>query len=264
MRYPVVLFTAKGRAGKDTAAKVVCEELGGQTLALADPIKRFFLRAGLTVEQLWGSEKEVHCKRPELHGAHCKFWLSEALSGWKTAVELQRIDFDRWVEQLPETTTPRHLMQTFGTECVRSYSPDLWVDFGLYAADELLMDRAGYSKEGGLIHWNRPTRGLVFTPAAVPAPPRIIAITDGRFRNEVLKVKAKGGVAYRIVRPEGVQEGFADAAKQHASESEQDGIPNWWFDRVIYNDRTLTHFEHEIANMARYTLAGGTNTGAAF
>lgn len=258
MRYPIVLFTGKGKSGKDTAGRIISEELGGICIALADPIKRFFLKAGLSAEQLWGTEKEVEIATPEIHAGHCKFWLAEALCGWKTAVELQRIYFEKWTGGLPARTTPRHMMQTFGTECVRAYSPDLWVDFGLWLAGELLAGRTGYHRE----------QGLVFDLPKKPTP-NVVAITDGRFRNEVLKVKAHGGHCYALVREE-AQSGFSDAAKAHRSETEQGSIPPWWFDNTIYNDGSLLDFEHRIAHVARYelssylggvTLAGGRPIG---
>jgi len=244
MNYPLVIFTGKGRSGKDTAAKVLCEELGGAAFAQADPIKRFFWRAGLTAEQLWGKDKETPIPKPDIAADHAKFWLSEALCGWLTPAQLMRIGFGPWVEGLPSVTTPRHLMQTFGTECVRSYSPDLWADFGLYVAEELLAGRKSYDRAIGLVE-----------RTSLAAPPALVVITDGRFRNEVLKVKARGGRAYRIERGSGTQEGFTQAAREHASESEQDSIPPWWFDGTLYNSGSLLEFEKALTLLATYDLS---------
>lgn len=237
--YPLVLFTGKGRSGKDTAAGIFCAELGGVSFALADPIKRFFLKAGLTAEQLWGSEKEVSIKTPDFDSNHAKFWLSSALNGWMTPVQLLCVGFGPWAEKLSKlpTTTPRHLMQSFGTECVRSGLPDLWADFGLFVAGEVLAGRRGYSRELGLIE-------------RTAQPPDVIAVTDGRFRNEILKVKRIGGYCVRLLR-ENVQAGFTDAAKAHASEKEQDTIPAWWFDKTVKNDEGLAEFEERIKTLTR-------------
>jgi hypothetical protein len=78
--------------------------------------------------------------------------------------------------------------------------------------------------------------------------------TDGRFRNEVLGVKRAGGVVLRIDRPI-VQDGFSDAAKLHASETEQSTIPAWWFDDVVKNDGSLEDFRRAAVSYATFHVA---------
>ncbi len=241
MTTPIVMLVGPGRSGKDTAGAAIAKELNGVCVALADPIKRavrhpFNFRAA----QLWGDEKEktVRIERPWpedlMHS------LSKALAGWRSPAELSKFDFARWVRNLPFDTTPRHVMQTFGTECVREVAPDFWLWHGLWTCNKLLGGGYSYDREKGLTVNDKASYDVV-------------CITDGRFRNEVLGVKRKGGTVLEVWRPE-VQHNFSSAAKAHRSETEQGSIPRWWFDGRLENDDTLEAFETTAVSLASQLL----------
>jgi hypothetical protein len=253
MSFPIVVLCGKAR-GKDAAAKVICDELGGQALALADPMKRFLASGwGLTEAQLWGNQKEAEFVRRKAppQGELVRCFVKSFSEGY---IE-NNLDDDEmaalteamgtWARGLPEKTTPRHMLQTFGTECVRFLAPDLWIEFGLFAAQELLI---------GGVKYNR-AEGLVYDEAARPA--NVVAITDGRFRNELIEAKQLGALCVQIKRAVGymIQNSpesetpvsigavvLAAGAQAHASELEQDSIPDFWFDHVVVNDQGLDDF----------------------
>lgn len=248
---PVILLVGRGRSGKDTAGEAIARALDGVCVALADPIKRFFMNRktfSLTPAQLWGDQKEtpITLERrggPQVYAQDCAFALSEAVGAWKTPAELNKFPFAQWLASLPSTTTPRHLMQTFGTECVRHVDPDFWVGYAHRVSMRLLCTSDEYGRETGLV------------PNAGHKPYNCVCLTDGRFRNEVLGVTRRNGIALEIWRPE-VQDGFSEAAKKHASETESAGIPPWWFNGRIENDGTLGQFQGKAVSMAKHLLHG--------
>lgn len=97
----VLLLTGLAGAGKSTIAEALAERHGYERGAFASPIKRMLSVLGLTDQQLRG--------------------------GWKDTVDL-------WYE-----VTPRHMMQTLGTEWGRRLiHPDIWVIGAVKWTDEKL------------------------------------------------------------------------------------------------------------------------------
>jgi hypothetical protein len=239
---PITLLSGRARSGKDTAAQVLCERYGGVAIAFADPIKRFMeLGFGLTVEQLWGYEKEMEFHRDAPDPSELFDALMDAIAPLDLDEYLgddgglERDFFDEWLKGLPAKTTPRHMMQTFGTEVIRKeFGPDFWLDLGLMITDALLIGRKGYTPEGGIFDSEKSVNHVV--------------ITDGRFRNEVLAVKQMAGRAVRIVRPD--EKSLSDLAKAHSSETEMLSMPDEWFDAVIVNSSALEDFRTTVRRWA--------------
>lgn len=169
----LIAFMGKARAGKDTAALRLVVKHGYHTVAFARPLKR-----GL-----------------------------QAMFGWDT----RHTDGD--LKELVDPQlgcTPRHAMQTLGTEWGRKcIADDLWIKLGLSTAQELLS--AG-------------VRGVV--------------ITDCRFKNEALAVRKAGGTIIRIHRDVAGASGAP-----HPSETELDTLPPEFFDWIIYNNDTIADFD---------------------
>lgn len=255
---PIVLFSGLAKSGKDTAAAFLCERYQGAAVAFADPIKRFLLLCGLTEAQLWGDEKEVEFEWEGAGENSIAFAeaLAEALNGWKSSDELdENLNFQAWLELIPKRTTGRHMMQTFGTECVRSLNPDFWCDYGHYVADTLLASRFPGT------YYER-TRGVVVAGDSVkPAngansPVNLVCLTDGRFRNEILKTARRGGFCIQIERPD-AQAGLSAQAKQHVSETGMASIPTWWFGARISNSSTLQHLKDNLVYYVGMRLEAG-------
>jgi hypothetical protein len=145
----IIAFTGLAGAGKSTAAAHLVKHRGFERVRFAGPLKAMMLALGCTTEQVDGSEKETPCD----------------LLGGKT---------------------PRHAMQTLGTEWGRDLiASDLWI-------------RA----------WNA---ALAKVPAGVP-----VVVDDCRFPNEADAVNAAGGILVRIERP-----GAGATGYQHSSETFQ-------------------------------------------
>lgn len=126
----VVAFIGPIGSGKTTAANCL-KSLGYHRISFADPLKQMLMTLGLSHEQVYGGQKEE---------------TSPLLCG----------------------QTPRHAMQTLGTEWGRNLiHPDLWA-------------RA----------WQHRCQTH-----------QLVAVDDMRFPNEYRTVKALNGVIVRINRP---------------------------------------------------------------
>lgn len=126
----IVAFIGPIGSGKTTAAACL-KPLGYHRISFADPLKQMLMTLGLTHEQVYGSEKEI----------------PSPLLGHRT---------------------PRHAMQTLGTEWGRNLvAPDLWVRAWRYRCET---------------H-------------------QLVAVDDLRFPNEYEMVRALNGVVVKIERP---------------------------------------------------------------
>ncbi len=143
--YPVIGIAGLARTGKDTVANFIIAAVGGYRYSFADPI-RDMLRAGLGIDMndpYWQERKE---------------------------------------EPIPALgVSPRHMMQTLGTEWGRNcIKDDLWL---LLAQQQLLRHGVG------------------------------MVIPDIRFENEADWVRRYGGRIIHLSRPE------ATSVLSHVSES---------------------------------------------
>jgi len=129
----LILFTGKGGAGKSAAAAELVSNHGFVLVKFATPLKNMLRAFGLTDAEIEGESKEAPC---------------EKLGG----------------------QTPRHAMQTLGTEWGRDLiTPDLWVT--AWARDVSKHDR--------------------------------VVVDDLRFPNELKTALALGGRVFEIVRKGG-------------------------------------------------------------
>lgn len=160
-------LTGRKGAGKDTVAANLVEVFSFQRFAFAEPIKKA-LAAIFEVET--ALFEDVSVKEAKL----------DCLLG----------------------QSPRHLMQTLGTEWGRDIiSPTMWID--------LLMLKA--------THAIRESRHVV--------------VSDVRFDSEAAAIKQQGGVIWEIVRPK-----LASIEDLHRSEA---GIDRKFIDRTIENNMNL-------------------------
>jgi hypothetical protein len=113
----------------------------------------------------------------------------------------------KWFKDLmhdKEPITPRRVLQTLGTEVGRAVNKNIWANIGLRRASEKLSDGAN-----------------------------LVVITDGRFRNEIQLAKASGA---RVVKLIGLP--MKDLTATHQSETELAAIPDFWYDALVYNNKT--------------------------
>jgi hypothetical protein len=202
-------------AGKDTAADVLVKDFGHVKVALADPMKRACAEwFGWDEQTLWGPSE----RRNEPHAR---------LGG----------------------LTPRHALQTLGTEWGRRCYKDVWVDIAIRTAAKLLDNQtlSQIDRRDGQWMYN-PQEGaywLYFNVETLPQH-RGVVISDVRFPNEVAAIKAAGGRIWKIVRSEWSIKDFA--WKHHASESYADGIEA---DLDIANVGSLETFQQMIRDLMR-------------
>lgn len=159
-------LTGRAGSGKGEVADVLVKERGFFKLSLAAPLKRFCKDVfGWTDEQLYGPSYERN--RPDA----------------------------RW-----GGLTPRHALQTLGTDWGRSMHPDVWIDYAL-----------------------RAVRGSRDS----------FVLDDVRFDNEAAAIRNAGGTVIEVFRPGTRLEG---AAGQHVSEA---GISQEHIGWTLINDSDL-------------------------
>lgn len=170
----IIGLTGYAGSGKSTAAKILVERHGFTLVKFAGPLKQMMRCLGLGDREIEGDLKETP------HAVLCG-------------------------------KTPRHAMQTIGTEWGRNLiGPDLWVNVAMEAAWKVL-------DQGGRV-----------------------VIDDCRFQNEAAAVRTEGGIIVEVMRPGvGPQSG-------HASENQ---IPDP--DRLLVNGGTVEDMALRVAELLR-------------
>jgi len=181
----IIGFAGKKRSGKDTAASTIQEHYPqAERMAFADPMKECLRHLyGLTDQQLNGDLKET-------------------------------VD-DAW------GTTPRKLMQQFGTEFVKRHSP------------------------AGQDHWVRLMQQRV-----AQSDSNFIVITDVRYPNEAEWVQSMGGLVLEIVR---------DEVEQHDTHSSERRLPENLIDCIVPNNQDIECFSSLIHLMTVLILSQRVN-----
>ncbi|GMV19489.1 MAG: hypothetical protein AMXMBFR56_77130 [Polyangiaceae bacterium] len=191
----IIGISGKAGSGKDTAADVLVRDHGFVRIALADPMKRF--ARGLwhfTEAQLWGPSQQRNAPDPRYRRDDGTF------------------------------LSPRHALQTLGTEWGRECDPDVWIRYALMCAERVMSCAIlHYVPDLGLVYGNEKPR------------PRGVVIPDVRFANEMKAIRLAGGQVWRVTR--GTSLGGAES--RHVSETGQDSIHDDAFDRLLHNDGPL-------------------------
>lgn len=151
---PIIGIAGPARVGKDTVANFILAEVGGYRYSFADPIYAMLRQLGIDMsDPYWEMRKE---------------------------------------ETIPALgTSPRHMMQTLGTEWGRQLiNPDLWV---ILAHQRLLHNGPG------------------------------MIVPGVRFENEALWIRKNGGRIIHLSCPD------ARKVKAHISENGVTQEPNDWY-----------------------------------
>src|SRR5690606_6626599 len=88
-----------------------------------------------------------------------------------------------------------------------------------------------------------PKKGLIESDRAA----HLVVIQDGRFRYEILGVKADGGEAWAIRRP-------TSSSSTHESAVVLDDVRDFFYDSLIYNTDSLDTLEGEVQALLDRTL----------
>lgn len=243
-----IILTGQAGSGKDTVGGMIAKKRNGVCIAQADPMKRFAARVfGFGEETLWGSSEKRNQPVSEIVTEYSvnEWWDISRLrleAGAQSIVEEVLGDLvpddaasaiaalDMWFNEIENThgsaITPRIILQTLGTEWGRDIDPGMWNRWANRTADQLVLGGKSYTRMWGL-----------FEDPTPPQPPSIVVITDGRFRNEVMGTRNAGGYAIQVLEA-GKREAGNVGVAGHRSEVEQRGIPRWWFNLVIHNDKS--------------------------
>lgn len=234
---PIIGIAGAAHAGKDTTMSMINKLTGGGVVTMRLASFKSFLAETFefSPDQIEGRQKE----RPDARGIKPSYWLdvhhmlklrgadlirrlepkaSAKAVGWHMA-SLMRWFYELRHEALfhPATFTPRHVMQTFGTEFARKcFGPDVWVN--------LLV---------------REARSFCQGPEE-----RVIVVPDVRFPNEFDRLKEAGAKVWLVQNPELIQ----IAGSGHASERELNRIELTRYDHRINNlpSRPLEHLEAQV------------------
>lgn len=178
----IIGFTGEKGSGKTTAAKALVDRMDFKRIRFAGPMKQM---VGVILSRLGYSKGEI----------------KQFLDGSDKNVEVPELG-----------VTPRHLLQTLGTEWGRQHvSKDLWAGLTVRQADRI-------SKKG-----------------------TDVAIDDCRFPNEADKIHSVGGVIVRVNRP------GLSSEDSHKSEKYYDQVPA---DFTIQNDRSIRELKQRAIRVA--------------
>jgi hypothetical protein len=251
MSAPSIIIGGGAGSGKDTVGGMIAERLGGQCIALADPMKRLFGPVFEVDEHtLWGPSSA----RNEVLTAYSGPFAYEAFNRALERLETQFPDWclrelgvshndvvlDKlrlWARGLAKDHlenqkpfTARTGLQTLGTECGRNLDRNFWVRIARDTKTRLLGGDCFYTRVQGV----RQHVG--------EAPPGFVITTDGRFPNEISEEKGENGLTLLVEPPGGnVLDAATQAAgvKNHASETNLSKVPRHWWDFVLVNNKAL-------------------------
>lgn len=137
-------------------------------------------------------------------------------------------------ERYPNVTV-RKAAQLLGTEWARNLHEDIWVDYLLRTIKKFQSNpNYKYSQEKG-VYKDELGFDMLMRNENVVVP-------DVRFSNEI-KILKDQAYLIRIVRPSA---GLVGESGQHASEMEQDSIPDSDFDDIIENNGTLDELFYKV------------------
>jgi hypothetical protein len=245
---PIILVCGPAGSGKDTVASTIAKNHNGVCIALADPMKRLaFDVFGFTELQLWGPSEFRNAPDP-------RFTDTRAGDTWAEVEKRMRTFAPRWLDSISlypgkdnlsslwswidsvrfeafkrDELTPRYVLQTLGTEWGRGITRDVWINVGMRTAETLLSGGPRYNRTVGL------------TDDVGYHPPDFVVITDGRFRNEVLKVKMAGGITMRVnptIASNDAETVEAAGVAGHLSEAELGNIPRHFYTYILDNDKS--------------------------
>ena len=235
----IVALMGKSKSGKDTAGRVIMSELprAAVSLAFADRLKRLCMELyGLSRDDLYTEEGKARDSR--FRAWRCPACASmdcfRELAGREHRVVCRGCTAVGPEESFKAFWKNREILQHIGTDGCRAIDDDVWSNFVMREAEQALRVGVG------------DTHDDVFVP-------RIVVITDCRFRSEADTVWRAGGEVWRIRRP--ATDRAVTGLAGHASESEMDTIPDTMFQQVISNDHTLETFEGRVRDALAAFLA---------
>lgn len=207
--------TGLAGSGKDALCDMLMDEVSDHIIphrvALADPLKR-------TASELFGVS---------LNHFYDRDMKEEPIKNFGMGINDEVI------------TTPRHLLQQFGTEVVRHMDTNHWVKRLDKEVDDVVSGWYSYSRFG--YGHDYRTMELNYTRKCIEKKHHngdidLVIIPDVRFENEQQMIRDKGGYIINVVRDD---KDVGEMDKTHASETSitDDIKPDFEID----NNQTLSH-----------------------
>lgn len=270
---PYILICGGAGSGKDTLGGMLASALDGVCVAQADPMKQLAkLVFEFTDDQLWGPSESRNAPDPRFDTAPAwdrarlrlgdfgTTWLYTvlpekglgafaALSEWFFEVaRVHGFELSKWpgegvvptVESLfpdfkKRSLTARYVLQTLGTEFGRQQDPRMWNRYAFTQGDLLLAGGYSYDREHGAV---ADTNQAGLSACRGSKPYGVVVVTDGRFPNEAIGVKQRGGYLINVLNPESDNSSVEKAGVSgHASEKGIALIPRHWYDAMVVNDK---------------------------
>ena len=241
-------------SGKDVVAGFMVER-GFASIALADPMKAVCQDVfGWSKESLWGPSelRSMEDKRSNVTICNHCGWFGQDTDlkypyGEEGNGRCPRCQEWDNVKTLP--LSPRIALQILGTQFGRALYPDIWIDLAIRRA-KAIMDPL--TKIG-----NVPFIDSVKWPEDHKAECHGVAISDVRFANEMTLIKENGGKLIHVTRPSADK--GSTGISGHASETEQDTIPNEWYDLTLNNSGTIADLETHVDALLNELHKGDSN-----
>ena len=218
----IVLFGVKG-SGKDTVGAVLRDRYSYWKESFAWPIKQMVKLAfpKFTDEDLYGSSEARERQEPAYPmGDRCVRCNTRLVRTMGDTGELLLCgQYSTCGAVYPPFLSARVALQAMGTELGRRLYSDVWVDGCFERISRDAMTNPHYG-----------TRGVV--------------VTDGRFRNELVRSKALGAFCVKLTR------GLKESTSTHQSEAEFRTIPDTAFDAIFDNaNMTLGDLPDAVSNL---------------
>jgi hypothetical protein len=200
----IVGITGKAGAGKDTVANMILQYFinNAHVYERCNYTDGDYIFTPLYVSGKLNNHVTIHILT---FAAELKRMCTKLLN---TDKEFFWVNKDRPVIVNDKATTPRFILQQFGTEVARTLSPDCWVNILKQEVHKIRASRPG-------IH--------------------LILIPDTRFDNEVKWIKDEGGIVINMQRTEVAQH-------SHSSENSITYQPNY----TIENNDTLNRLRIQV------------------
>lgn len=247
----IVGIVGRAGSGKDLVGNMMVER-GYAAIALADPMKEFCAQVfGWSRDVLWGASelREMADKRSNV-------WVCPSC-GWFGQPHIEPDHYGcggcgaRLGNEHGQPLSPRLALQTLGTEFGRALYPEIWTDLAIRRVNSILDKGLKFGKDPFVDSVRLPK------PDTLIHGLKGVIITDVRFVNEAQAIRNECGKLLHIVRPSADND--SRGIEGHASETEQDSIPNEWYDCTISNSGTIADLEVHVNALLQELHKGDTD-----
>jgi hypothetical protein len=227
MYSPILLLCGDSGCGKDSAADLLVRDHNAVKIAQADPIKRIAKSLfGFSNEQLWGPSELRNAVDKRLESGFIFKDISDAKLDNLPFSDRLRDCINSWYATENYKPTPRFFLQAIGA-LGREHDLDIWADDAKMVADSVLSGYYDYSPEDGLTA-RQSYKSVSYA-----------VISDGRYANEILKIRKSNGMAIKLVRNENSSSTATSGIANHSSEIDLGAIPRHFYTHILYNNSSL-------------------------